>query len=216
MKQTPQLHAKGFYKFASPWTVKAGTIYECLAIRTFTDIYKLGQDVYRTYYEPVGLIEGVVVPGTSVPFTFSTEVAQEPNIITLRGSDGSMIYIPDTFILKVPDSTLVPYSQVVLGVSLGPLPDDVNIDIVKQDIAALVASRMGINANVKVCRAGLESNPTFDEHVLLERARLEGAPAVTPTTQAELDTARAQLLENEIRIQVLSDALIEAGLTESE
>lgn len=215
MKQTPQLHASGFYEFEKPWKVKEGMVYECIAIRTFTDIYKLGISVYSAYYEPAGLVVNTLIPdGTSI-FNFEEESAKQPNIITLRGVDGSVIYVPDTYITKMPDNTLVPYSQVVLGVSLGPLPDEVNIDTLVTDVNALVASRAGINSTVHVCRAALEKNPTFEEHVQLEFTRLEGMPEVVPNTQAELDRALGELEECQVRIDVLTAALIENGLTES-
>lgn len=215
MRQTPLLNAKGFYEFNKPWDVKQGVIYECIAIRSFSDIYKLGVDVYEQYYKPVGLVIGKTVDGSDTGFNFEAEAAKTPNIITLRGSDGSMIYIPDTYITKVPTTDLEPYSHVVLGVSLGPLPDAVNLDNIKRDVAAMVAARIGINATVHVCRSALVSHPTNAEHLLLEKARKVGLPPVIPTLQAELDTANQELVATKLKIKTLESVIIEHGMADN-
>lgn len=209
-KKTPLLHAKGFYQFASPWIAPKGVVYECLAIRSFEDIYKLGIDVYETYYKPVGLIDGETSNGSK--FRFKQESDKDPNIITLKGSDGSTYYVPDTYITKIPDLSLIKYSRVVIATDLGALPDTLDLSSLKNDIEALVSARMNINAKANICKVGSVKNPTPEEHIMLERARIGNPSQVKPNTQMLLDEA---LKQNELlnkKNQALINVLIKNGL----
>lgn len=215
IKNTPIIHSKGFYELAIPWRSNKGVVYECLAIRSFTDIYKQGQDVYKTFYLPMGLVTGSVIPDTQKVFDFKEESALDPNIITLKGSDGTTLYIPDTFIIKSPDSTLIPYSQVVFGVSLGALPDSLALGSLAEDVAALVATRIGVNTSVNIGVVPLVSNPTMDEHENLERIRTKGLPIVIPNTQMILDSTLDELAVANEKIKILENAFIENGLVDN-
>ena len=53
-KLTPPLNVKGRFVLKSPWEVPPTVIYECIAIRSFEDIYKRGLDVYEAFYVPYG------------------------------------------------------------------------------------------------------------------------------------------------------------------
>lgn len=211
MKLTPELHAKGFYEFRAPWSAAAGITYECLAIRSFEDIYKLGIDVYDKYYAYVGITNGQSY--FNGVFNFEQESRQRPNIITLKGSDGSTLYIPDTFINKLPDKTLVPYSHIVLAVSLGLLPDEEDISALSDDVAALVAARVNIAATVNVCKVSVAANPTTEEHLLLESLRKGTPPNIRPNTQMLLEDAQGQIRERDLKIKSLLDILKDKGLT---
>lgn len=208
---TPSLHAKGFFGLKSPWKTKEGVIYDCIAIRTFEDIYKVGIDVYKTYYAPQGLIDQKEFEGTI--FSFKAESAMFPNICTLKGSDGSMIYVPDTYIQKLPDTSFVPYSEVVLGISLGALPDEFNIDSIKDDVEALIATRVNIKAVANVCTLPLVTNPTFAEHLELERTRLGTSNEVKPNTQMLLNEAKDAIKNRDETIKTLLKFIDDNGLS---
>lgn len=211
MKLTPELHTKGFYEFKLPWSPTLGVTYECLAVRSFEDIYKLGIDVYTHYYASVGLVNGQTIGATK--FDFEVESKLYPNIVTLKGSDGSMLYIPDTFIDNMPDKSLVPYSEVILAVSLGPVPDVENLDSIKGDVTALIAARMNIDATVNICKASIQSNPTVEEHRLLQALRKGTPPAVLPNTHMLLEDALNQIKERDLKIKRLLDIIRDKGLT---
>lgn len=214
MKNTPFIHSTGVYKFRAPWVNKPGIIYECLAIRSFADIYKLGDNVYTLYYEPLGLIEGRDVPKTSDKFSFAEEVDKNPNIITLKGSDGVTLYVPDTFIEEVPNSTLVPYYQTVLAVSLGALPEYVDISNVSDDVMQLVSARLGIEAKVQTGIVPIVNNPTPEEHSTLEKARLEGIPEINANLQMRFDESQKQLAVANEMIRILERVIIEHGIAD--
>lgn len=211
MKLTPELYTKGFFEFKLPWTPVPGVIYECLAIRSFEDIYKLGIDVYTHYYTPVGLVNGQMI-GT-VAFSFEVESTFYPNIVTLKGSDGSMLYIPDTFITKMPDKSLVPYSEIILAVSLGPIPDNENLDSLISDVTALISARANIDATINVCKASTQSNPTVEEHHLLQALRKGTPPKVLPNTFMLLEEALSKIEERDLKIKRLLDIIRDKGMT---
>lgn len=169
-KLTPSIDSIGRYTVKFPWTINANALFTCKAIRSFDSIYKLGQDVYQSYYVPYGATNGVLIDG--VPFDFEKERLLEPNIITLMDSAGSVYYIPDTFIATIPDQTDISYSQRVLAVSLGPLPGNLDISNFKADLQDLITSKLGIaNPQIIETVAPLTDNPTYEESLVMERTR---------------------------------------------
>lgn len=183
----PEIGLKGFYTFKKPWVAKEGIAYTCLAIRSFSDVLKLGTDPYYTYYKSVGLEDGKDITGTSEKFSYAKEVANSVNIITLEGGDGSVMYVPSSYILKMPDITLVPYSRVILSVDLGALPDSLDLSSIKEDVASLVAARMNINPTVEIGTVPVENNPTQIKHAELEATRLGQPMELRPNTHMLLD-----------------------------
>lgn len=206
MLLTPPLRARGYYEFKLPWKAAEGVSYECIAIRTFADIYKLGVDVYTTYYERVGLIDG------KDGFSFSNEAKVEANIITLKGTDGSVLYIPDTYITKIPDASLIPYSEVILGISLGALPDDLNIEDVKEDIEEVVGNRINIRPTIDVGTIPVVKNPTLEEHLILERTRMGNSMDPKPNFKMQLDEANDRIHKLNLTINILLEKMLKAGL----
>jgi hypothetical protein len=97
------MYTKGRFVVTAPWSFSPAVIYECIAIRSFEDVYKQLIDVYEAFYKPMGLIDGVN------GFIFSDEKAKAPNIITLIGSDGTVNYVPDTYIQAFPVMSDTPY-----------------------------------------------------------------------------------------------------------
>lgn len=182
-KRTPPLNTRGRYVLRTPWSTNPAMLYTCLAIRSFSDIYKLGYDVYRTYYVPMGLTNGAVLGGAT--FQFDAERSAGANIITLRAEDGSFIYVPDTYISSYPDLGEHVYSHMVLSVSLGSLPDYLDLAAVKDAVSGVVSQSFGIIPTVKEHRVPATINPTAAQHESMEAAR------TAAITLLETDHARA-------------------------
>lgn len=182
-KRTPPLGTKGRYVLRTPWSTNPTMLYTCLAIRSFDDIYKLGYDVYSTYYVPMGLTNGAVVGGLT--FQFDAERNATANIITLRATDGTYIYVPDTYIASYPDMSEHTYSHMVLSVSLGALPDYLDLSAVKDAVSGIVAQTFGLTPTVKEHRTPSTANPTAAQHEAMEASR------TAAITLLETDHARA-------------------------
>lgn len=205
MKTTPLMYARGLYTLEKPWIANTNKIYTCIAIRSFEDIYKQGMDVYKTYYEPI-VQEGSTI-GSGV-FSFNEEALLKPNIITLRADDNELIYVPDTFINNVPNTTIVPYGHILAAVDLGLLPEEYPTDVIEAEIADIVLKHFGIKTTISIMKYPTVSNPTVEEHEQLTALR-EGAILANPSKESELAGLRqlnADLgdyiltLENAIRV----------------
>lgn len=187
-KKTPPLNAKGIYQLKTPWVISDEVIYTCKAIRSFRDIYELGEDVYTVYYEPKGI-------STT---DFNNDVLANANIITLMadsynqtevGVGGSIIYVPDTYILGYPDQSNIPYSHVVLSLSFSAIPDGLDLSAVKTQMANVASDVIGLVPVVNEHRAATTGLVTPQEHADNETARL-GA-----ITLVDTDYARMKQLE---------------------
>lgn len=206
MQNTPQLHQKGIYEVKLPFTLKQNVMYECLAIRDFADIYTLGIDVYDTYYQPKGLVDG------QDNFDFKEEAKKEPHIITLKGNDGSIEYIPDTYITRLPDETLIPYHEVVLAVPLGALPDALNLEELKLELQESAAKHLNIITTTQVGVVPLLKNPTKDEHDVLERTRLGRKIAFKPNYQQLYEEALATIEKKNLTINIILEKMLAEGI----
>lgn len=160
------MYTKGRFVVTAPWQFSPSVVYECIAIRSFEDVYKQLIDVYEAFYKPMGLIDGVN------GFIFSEEKAKAPNIITLVGSDGTVNYVPDTYIQAFPVMTDIPYHHVALTVSLGALPEYVEVDLIAKEVSDLVSAKIGTAATASVGVAPLSMQPTREQHETIETARL--------------------------------------------
>lgn len=141
--KTPPLHAKGLYTVTSPFALTANTIYECMAIRSFPDIVQLGIDVFKTYYEPLGLLES----------NYEADKAAGANIITLMSTDQPTVHVPDTYISAYPNMGNVAFNNVVLAMSIGPVPDGLDLTFLKQQLKATASDVIGLEPNISVAVA---------------------------------------------------------------
>lgn len=162
---TPSIDTSGRFTVKLPWQVNDTMTYRVIAVKSFDDLAKLNKDVYNTIYKPMGLIDG------QDGFSWSNEVAQNPNIISLLDPTGTALYIPDTYILSYPDASDQRYSYIVLGVDLGALPDSDNLTTLKADIADFVKARIGTTATVSEHRIPSTSTPTKVQHAAFLAAR---------------------------------------------
>ena len=200
VRMTPGLYSTGKYTVRSPRLIDADTIYTCIAIRSFDDVYQKGEDVYETYYEPYGIVNGVSVDGR--PFDFELETANNPNIITLQNKFGALYYVPDTFITSYPNQTDVIYSQRILSVTLGPLPIDLDISNITAEIADLVTDKLGIaNPIVRENSVPVLTNPSYEEHLSMERSR-KAAIVRNESLREQLIAAQKQISRLQAKVVV--------------
>lgn len=175
MLNTPLLHAKGVYEVESPWVITPGTIYECIAIRSFKDLEKVGQSVFDLYYNTQGLDWT----------TYNADRLQNANIVTLSSPTAPTLYVPDTYIKKFPDLSNVAYKLVILAVDMGPMPDYVDLTFLKDQIQGVVSNVIGVTAEVKEHIAPSTGVVSESEHEALEAVR-EAAITLRQTDYAAL------------------------------
>lgn len=193
---TPPMNTTGRFATKSPWELPANLVYQCIAIRSFEDIYKQGIDVQEVYYTPMGLVSGAA-------FNFAEEQSKKPNIITLHGSDGSIVYIPDTYILSYPKSGEIRYQHVVLCASIGALPEFVDLTALKNSLENLISAQLGTVVEVHEVVAPSTDQPTNAQHEILEAARAGSITAFeNDHTKLKKEEAKSALLDAKVKTLV--------------
>lgn len=182
VKRTPPLLAKGVYMANMPFTIPNDTIFTCVALRGFEDLVSLGIDVFKKYYEPAGLDSA----------TYLADKQLRANIVTLVSPAGAYIYLPDTYISKYPSQGQVNYQHAVLSVSLGALPDYIDLTFAGTQIANVVGDIIGVTPTVKVNVAASSGVVTPEQHEVNEAAR--SAALKMQTT----DHAKLLVLQNQL------------------
>lgn len=205
----PNINAKGRFSLQLPFVAKPTVVYTVIAIREIADLYLKGDDVYRLYYESVGLINGVNVNG--VVFNYEDEVKLKPLIVTLEGTDGTITYVPSTYILTYPISGSVLYSRLILSVDLGGIPDTVPLDSILVDIENMVESKFGVKSIVRVNRSYSEQQPSDSEHALLEASRL-GSIESNSNNLSDNIRLKNELVDAYAKIDLMTQILLENNL----
>lgn len=199
---TPSLYAKGKYVLTSPFVADPNKTYVCMAIRSFEDIYEQGEDVFTKYYVPIGL-DAVA---------FENDRAIKANIITLMSETAPVIYVPDTYIESYPNMSNILYSHMVLSVSLGALPDTINLDMLKQQIQNVVSEVTGVDNSVVTEHKIPSTNfVTPEQHVINEAAR-QAAITLRVSDYAKYREALVTIQSQNQRIAALEQVIIENDL----
>lgn len=160
---TPRIGDSGVFTLKEPFQilVTPQVIYTCRSIRTINDILATGVQVYEKYYQALGVSEA----------TYLDDAANNVCIIGLQAGTGEWIYVPETYITAAPNTSGVKYSSIVLGVGLGAIPDELNLEGLISTISEIVYESIGVQPKIK---AVLVSQPAFidhDKHDRLEQAR---------------------------------------------
>ena len=170
-KITPYVGIKGTFVLSSPWIGNPGELYEITAIRTLSELARLGVDPKTSVYGAVGLVNG---NGT---FVWENEEKANPFILTLTGTNGNVITVPDTYIAGYPDTSNVLYRQGLVAIDLGLFPDSEDLTIIANDLAELASSRIGLATTAKIHYIPLLKQPTVAEHIAYEKVRKYERPA---------------------------------------
>lgn len=205
----PSIDTVGRFVLTSPFVAKPSVIYSVIALRELRDLTIKGVNVYEEFYATAGLLNDVIVNGST--FDYAAEVAKNPVIVTLQGTDGNIMYVPSTYIESFPNMGDVTYSRLVLSADLGALPDTVNLDAILNDIHELIQARFGVNTSVKINRAASERQPTAAEHEILEASRVG---SISEVTNHYIEIVRLKQINTLLQIKVtrLTDLAVENNL----
>lgn len=168
----PPTNTMGLWKVKSPYTVNETLPYRLIAIREFIDITNLGQDVYKTFYQPFGLKEGELIPGTSDTFQFQKEVDNKVVILTLKSETGVVLQIPSSFIKEFPNTSIVNYRPMIVSLNIGLFREGTNYDILLQALEETCKTYAGVDSVTSAIHAGPSTSGLTQEQVdALELAR---------------------------------------------
>lgn len=179
MAYKPQQGQSGQFKLMSPYDflLTPNTVYVCQSVRSINDYIAQGESVFDKFYGPVGVTTD----------QYQQDVADNVCIVGLQAGTGEWVYVPHSFIEAAPSDNGVKYIPVVLGVSLGPVPDQVNLEPIIQQCKALVESTFGIVPDVKGVLVGSPKWFTNEEHELMEAARKQKiSTSTSPVMEANM------------------------------
>lgn len=180
----PSIGVRGLYTLLTPFQVKllANTPYNCIGIRKLEDIVAAGGDPKALYY----------TANDQSDAKYDEDLALGACIVTLRAFEGPPVYVPSTFITSMPDQGGVPYTTLVLGVSLSAIPDSLDLTYLKSQVVDLVRDTIGVTSEVREVAVSPPTNLSQAEHATIEAVRA-AAVAASQTDYAQLVAANAAL-----------------------
>jgi hypothetical protein len=190
----PQINTRGIYTLSGPFagSLLPDVAYTCVAVRKLEDIVALGDDPFAKYYQPFGLTVE----------QYKADLALGACLVSLQAGAGNWMYVPSTYITKMPDQGGIKYTTLALAVSLSALPDYVDLTYIKQQISDIVMENLGITSVVKTVALSAPALLSQTEHSALEAARQVKITNST-TDRAKLLTANTQLAAANQRIAML-------------
>jgi hypothetical protein len=196
MALIPSIGTSGIFQLQAPFAAHlvAGAPYTCMAVRRLADIIQLGFDPYEQVYQPYGLTQDI----------YNANVLSDVCIVSLQSSSGVWLYVPSSYILSYPDMGGVPYTSLVLGVSLGPIPNHLNLAALKQRIIDDVKDFVGITATVTTVAVSETEMIAQATSTAIEAARVAQITATT-TDRTKLITALAQKTALQAKVTELED-----------
>lgn len=197
-KMTPPLLTKGRYTLIQPFTTDAAVLYTCASLRTFKECEVAGLDVLNEVYIENGLVAS----------DYQRDYKAGALLVTLMSNTESPIFVPDTYIESYPNLGEVTYNHIILAISLGAIPDFLNLTFLQSQIQAITSDVIGITSEVKLVRADSFGVITPEEHEAMEVARLAAIRLRTTDRAKSIDLQRkcSRLEEqNLILVKLLQD-----------
>lgn len=188
---TPPIGAAGTYKVSDPFqsVVDSATHYECKAVRRFVDVVNEGVDPYSEYYAPYNISQE----------KYQQDYTAGACIVSLVSSSGVWVHVPTTYITSYPSLGGIPYTAIVLGISLGAVPDYLDLTAIKKKISDSVMEYIGVSSTVTSVKVSQTRNVSYGDHQAIETARVQKI--------SERTTDYAKLLDAQARIAALQQQL---------
>lgn len=198
----PAVGTRGRFVLKEPFAaaMTPNTLYKMTADRQYDEIETLGQNIFELFYNPFLLTEQDV----------QADRAAGARMITLQTADSQPLYVPSTYI-EFPDLAFKPYSQYVLTLSCGPLPDDTLFDSTITAVKNACSDFLGYTPEVFVASMPISDLITPEEHDNREAAR-QGRIANRETDYARLYEANATIATQAQRIAILEKIVKDNGL----
>lgn len=162
MSKNINLHATGQWTVESPFVVNTEATYTAVALSTIAELQSLYGDVYALIYEPLGIPR----------VRYELDRINLVKLVTLVSVTQPEAIVPDSFITTYPDFTAIPYTHVVLSISLGAIPDSFPLDELKSNVVELVFNTTGVDSVVKEHQSGNVTKwVDYSEHKVYESNR---------------------------------------------
>lgn len=194
-RNTPALGLKGRWSLTQPWSANQTLIYQCTAIRFFTEMVAEGIDIFTVYYEPKGLSQS----------DYNADLAAGAAMCVLYSSSGSVITVPDTYIESFPGIGMSNWGQVILSASLGPMRLDLDLTFLKEQTGNLISNTIGVVPEIYIDQLSTVEAISNTDADAIEAARLS---AITNRTSTYAENLALKKENANLRLQI--QALIAA------
>lgn len=182
MSLIPPIGTAGIYQLKAPFAshLQPSVSYRCDAVRRVSDMVEAGIDPFAEFYETNGIDES----------KYNQDLLNNVCIVSLVSAAGHWVYVPSSYILSYPNVNGVPYRVMLLGVELGPIPDYMDLSVVKSSVADVVRDTIGITPQIKEVAISPIQNFSQNDHDVVEANR-QAAILSSPTWKAKyLDIER--------------------------
>lgn len=159
----PELGSSGAFKFRPPFDKLLGssTSYTCKSIRKISELLSKSEPVLENYYLKYGLTSN----------DYSVDMQSDIALVGLFSAKGVWFYVPASFILSYPDSTGVAYRRMMMGVELGPIPENFDLNPVSEAVIDIVYKHIGIRPEIKNVVISQKVLLSSENHQAIENTR---------------------------------------------
>ena len=214
----PSVGAKGLWKLKDPYGsyLPVNTSLTCTAISNYGQLVAMGMDPFDLFYKPYGIDKAI----------YQEHFDGEGRIVFLKTDNGKRYSFPLHYLVSYPIGTGVNYVSMGIGIRLGALPVNTNLELLITQIKELCNLNVGVDIHVESCALSEINIIDNTDHVRLENARAAKKKAQTPAlakASTLLDTnkeisnklkyAENKVIEQHNRILELEDKLRKAGIT---
>lgn len=188
---SPTVGSKGLWELNEPFNslLPVNTALTCTAISNYPQLYSMGVDVYETYYRPYGLSNEL----------YKEHMGGEGRIVFLKTDAGRSFSFPLHYLVSYPIGTGVNYVSMGLGIRLGALPVNTNLEMMIEQIREVCNLNVGVEIHIE--KLALSEITIIDNasHDRLVKARAAKKKQATPALEKvqkliETDAAKSEKL----------------------
>lgn len=175
----PTVGSKGLWELKAPFNslLPVNTALECTAISNYGQLIAIGIDPYETYYKKHEIPEA----------TYKEHMETEGRIVFLRTDSGQRYSFPLHYLVSYPIGTGVNYVSMGIGIRLGALPLNTNLDLLIEQIKELCNLNVGVEIHA-------ETMALSEIHIISNQDH-ERIKSVRETRKREQTPALAKITE---------------------
>lgn len=157
----PSVGHTGVFSVKEPFVLKDDVSYKCTGVFSFDAADKNNVDVLTTIFVANNL--------TNDDYLASKSAGSM--VVTLEDGLGDIVTLPDDYILSLPSGESVPYSEHVITLTVGQLPDNVDLDTLLTDVVQRASGFTGVTCTGEVHKFVVNEHVSKEQHAEFEKAR---------------------------------------------
>jgi len=160
----PSINSKGVFELVEPYNtlIDSRAIYTVVGVDLIPLLSDMGMDIYRVVYEPLGMSRDDML---------EDEYRKIP-IVTLSTETGENVSVPSDAILDHPRLDGHIYSEKMMIVPLGTLPNELDVGVLCEDVRVFVHDRIGVTTKVNIIPTSNSIMLTNEEHDVYNGERI--------------------------------------------